>query len=65
LAKLDPDKTRVVRYKRPATLFDGLGLAQARPVGGFDMAALLDLSAPRAWYLATSLPAIATSRRAD
>jgi protease IV len=65
LAKLDPDKTRVVRYKRPATLFDGLGLAQARPVDGFDMAALLDLSAPRAWYLATSLPAIATSRRAD
>lgn len=65
LARLDPEKTRVVRYKRPATLLDGLGIAQARPTGNFDLATLLDLSAPRAWYLATSLPAIATSRRAD
>jgi protease-4 len=65
LASLDKEKTRVVRYKRPVSLTD-FGLGQA-PSGsaGFDLAALLDFSAPRAWYLATSLPALLHSRRAD
>jgi protease-4 len=65
LAKLDAKQTRVVRYQRPASLIDFYGVAQARPTGGFDLAQLLDLSAPRGWYLATSLPAIVSSRRAD
>jgi len=65
LAKLDRDKTRVVKFKRPASLLDGLGIPLARQQASFDLPQLLDLAAPRAWYLATSLPTIATSRRAD
>lgn len=65
LAKLDKDETRVVKFKRPMTLFDGIGIASARQQAALDLTQLLDLSAPRAWYLATSLPTIATSRRAD
>ena len=66
LAKLNKDSVRVVKYERPPSLFDGIGYANARqPSGAFDLVQLLDFSAPRAWYLATSLPAIATTRRAD
>ena len=65
LAKLDKSKTRVIKYKRPSELFDFYGVAQARQNAGFGLPQLLDLAAPRGWYLATSLPAIATSRRAD
>jgi hypothetical protein len=36
-----------------------------RGAAGLDLTALLELSAPRAWYLATSLPAIVSTRRAD
>jgi protease-4 len=65
LASLDKEETRVVRYNRPASLIDFYGVAQARPAGGLNLPELLDLSAPRGWYLATSLPAIVSSRRAD
>jgi protease-4 len=70
LASLDKEKTKVVKYKRPVTLFDNLGYAEARrrasPLGSaLDLATLLDFSAPRAWYLTTSLPALVSSRRAD
>jgi protease-4 len=64
LAGLDKSNTRVIRYERPAELFDFYGVAQAR-AGGIGLPQLLDLAAPRGWYLATSLPAIASSRRAD
>lgn len=66
LGGLDAKTTRVVRYRRSATLMDSLGVpvAQAQSAS-LDLPKLLDLSAPRSWYLATSLPAIATSRRAD
>jgi protease-4 len=66
LANLDSKETRVVRYRRTATLLDSLGIPLARAQASqLDLPQLFDLSAPRAWYLATSLPAIATSRRAD
>jgi protease-4 len=65
LAKLDKSETRVVRFQRPAALIDFYGVAQARGSSMVGLPELLDLSAPRGWYLATSLPAIATSRRAD
>jgi protease-4 len=64
LAKLDKSKTRVVKYKRPAALFDFYGVAEARRTS-FDLSQLLNLAAPRGWYLATSLPAIAASPRAE
>jgi protease-4 len=66
LANLDESQTRVVRYRRSATLMDSLGVPLAKAnAAQLDLPQLLDFSAPRAWYLATSLPAIATSRRAD
>ena len=66
LAKLDKDKVRVVKFKRPATLFDMSPMAlAAREQQGFNLAQLLELSAPKAYYLATSLPGIASGRRAD
>jgi protease IV len=67
LASLSKEKTKIVKFKRPVSLSDSL-LSTRAPRGatpGFDLATLLDLSAPRAWYLASSLPAIVTSRRAD
>jgi protease-4 len=71
LAKLDKSKTRVIKYKRPLTLFDGLSTAEAarhslaHQAAGLGIAELLELSTPRPYYLATSLPALITSRRAD
>ena len=65
LAKLDKKETRIIRYKRPAALIDFYGVAEARQSAGFQLPQLLELSAPRGWYLATSLPAIISSRRAD
>jgi protease-4 len=65
LAALDETKTRVVEYERPATLLDGIGFPTMARQQSPDLAELLDLTAPRAWYLSTSLPAIATSQRAD
>jgi protease-4 len=67
LASLNKDKTKVVRYKRPLSLTEGLGLGKAPSgsVGGLDMQALLDFSAPRAWYVASNLPALLSTRRAD
>jgi protease-4 len=65
LARLDKDETRVVRFERPAALFDFYGVAQARGSAMVGLPELLDLTAPRGWYLASSLPAVASSRRAD
>jgi len=69
LASLDKDKTKVVRYKRPVSLSDGFLFGQSSESRGgrtLDLAtSLLDLSAPRAWFICTSLPALANSRRAD
>ena len=61
LAKLDKRRVRVVEYKRPASLVEEMvGFSQAR-TQSFDAAALLDLTAPRAYYLATWLPAVVRS----
>lgn len=60
LADLDADKTRVVRYLRPATFFDMSGLVmskQSRP----DLSMLLELTSPRAYYLASSMPPLLAS----
>ncbi len=68
LASLQVDQTLVVEYERPITLLGELGGYSQAPSGGAggpNLAQLLDLAAPRAWYLATSLPAIITAHRAD
>jgi protease-4 len=58
LAGLKLEETRVVHYHRPPSLFDLPVLASAagprRPQNS--LAAILELNAPRAWYLAASWP---------
>jgi protease-4 len=57
LAKLGEDEVRVVKYEPPVTLMTVLtGQASSRPAPGMDLAALLDLSTPRAYYLCSWLP---------
>jgi protease-4 len=67
LAKLNKDEVRVVRFKKPAALFDMGGLAQSNASRGdfSNVAALLELSTPRAYYLFSSFPSLVTSKRAD
>jgi protease-4 len=62
LAGLDEDNVRVVHYQRPASLMSLVGVAQASGQPG-ELAMLLEMSAPRAFYLATSLPPLLSSRR--
>jgi protease-4 len=64
LASLDKEKTKVVRFKKPVTLADSISLTKA-PSSSLNLASLLEFSAPRAWFLCSSLPAIAGSHRAD
>jgi protease-4 len=58
---LNKENVRVVKYTRPKGLFDdvlGGPLGEGQHVR-FDLAALLDLTAPRAYYLCTWLPTVA------
>ncbi len=61
LAGLDADQVRVVEYFRPASLSNLFGFAEAIEPGD-SVNTLLELSAPRAYYLFTSLPPLVTSR---
>jgi len=61
LAKLDKDDVKVVEYKRMPTLTDVLLGANVRSQQ-FDLATMLEMTAPRAYYLCTWLPPLATSR---
>ena len=68
LASLNAENTLVVEYERPITLLGELGGFSQAPGGSANasnLAPLLELAAPRAWYLATSLPTIITARKAD
>lgn len=57
LADIDPKKTRVVTYEQPAALFD-FGLAQNQALS-FDK--LLEMSAPKAYYMSSYLPPVVSS----
>ncbi len=63
LAGLKEGDVRVVRYNRPSSLFD-LGMLAYAPVGQSprgQIDALLDLSTPRAYYLASTMPPLLSS----
>ena len=62
LAGLDAAHVRVVHYQRPMSLGNLVGLAEASEAD-FPLEALWELSAPRAYYLATTWPPLVTSRR--
>ena len=65
LAKLEKEKTRVVELKRsPLSLYDIPGLIETNGQG-FDRSTWLDLSAPRAYYLAATLPTLVTNRHKE
>ena len=66
LADLNKDDVRVVKYNRLGLgMVDLLMGPQARSSGplGFDLGALLDLTAPRAYYLCTSMSAILSNTK--
>jgi protease IV len=64
LAGLTEDDVQVVKYKKPVSFLDDIALMQSRasraPLSVDD---LLEMSTPRAYYLVTSLPALASSRK--
>lgn len=60
LANLDATNTSVVRYLPPATLFDVSGLMMSKSQRP-DLSALLELTSPRAYYLASSMPPLMAS----
>ena len=68
LQHLNADSVQVVKYARPQGLLGDVlganGSAQNSRlgIGGTDLAALLDLTAPRAYYLWTWLPAMVSQR---
>ncbi len=61
MAVLEKATTRVVRYKKPTGLFDLPAIAMSRNEQSSELNTLLELSAPRAYYLATSLPPFVAS----
>jgi protease-4 len=62
IANLDSDDVRVVTFKQPATLSAALGLGKISSPG-LGLAQLLELSTPKAYYLATSLPLLVSTHQ--
>ncbi|MBW3595748.1 MAG: signal peptide peptidase SppA [Planctomycetes bacterium] len=60
LAALEEDDYRVIEYDPPPTLSSMMGFANVQRNG--DWTSLLNLTAPRAWYLATTLPPLIGSQ---
>jgi protease-4 len=61
LAGLAKDEVRVIRYERPASLLNLIGNIEASGPE-FPLGVLLEGSAPRAYYLATTMPLLISSR---
>jgi len=64
LAGRDSKNVRCVKYDDPRTsLTSLLGVASNIPSAKWDLSALLDLTAPRAYFLCTWMPAVLTNSR--
>ena len=64
LASLSKDNARVVRYNQPlGALSELLGASAPQQSARLDLAQLLDLTAPRAYFLCTWLPGIITTAK--
>jgi protease-4 len=61
LAGLDKDHVRVVQYKSEGSLVDFLWGGGAASRSSFDLAAMLESAAPRAYFLYTALPVLGSS----
>lgn len=62
LAGLEPQNVRVVEYQRPLSLLSFAGMARDAS-GQNPFSAVLDMSAPRAYYMATTVPPLASTYR--
>ena len=67
LAKVSTDDVRCVKYEKPTSFVGELLGVRTPSTGGYamDPSALLDLAAPRAYYLWTMLPSMLSSNRAE
>ncbi|QDT01349.1 signal peptide peptidase SppA [Adhaeretor mobilis] len=68
LAGVSTDNVRAIKYNEPAAALTALLGAEGQRLrnqssGGLDLASLLDLTAPRAYYLCTWLPSILSAGR--
>jgi protease-4 len=65
LADVELDSVRCVKYEKPPTSLTTLLGARTRPpdLFGADLRNFLDLTAPRAYYLSTWLPAILSNSK--
>lgn len=61
LANLDPKKVRVVTYHHRDNLAGALGFQQAPSTQTWNVSGLADLAVPKAYYLLSSLPPLASS----
>jgi protease-4 len=62
LANLDKSTTRVVKYAPPESLLGNALFGPTSQEGKVNLAALLDLTAPRAYYLCSWLPSLVVSQ---
>src|SRR4029079_2291590 len=58
LASLNKDSVRVVKFKQPQGLVDQMLFGPHSKKQQFNLAALLELNTPRAYYLCTWLPGL-------
>jgi protease-4 len=63
LAGLDKNNVKVVKYKAEPRLSDVLFGAESRATRAADLAALLDMATPRAYYLCAWLPTLANTAK--
>jgi protease-4 len=63
LANLDKDAVRVVKFHRPVGLMEQLLFGAQSRKQPIDLAALLDLTSPRAYYLCTFMPGLNSGPR--
>jgi protease-4 len=62
LARVPKSDVSVVRYKSESSLVDAILGGQAKSSQSIDLAAILDSTSPRAYYLCTWLPVMATKQ---
>jgi len=51
LAGLNKKTTKVVKFKQPFSLFEGLMASSKAQASPLDLRAIMDMSTPRAWFL--------------
>ena len=63
LASLDVEKTRVVTYEQPTSLFSIASMSQQKP--GVSLETVLEMTAPKAYYLSSYVPPVIKNIRLD